>query len=160
MKIAEKKEGYAYLIDWIIRIGDLLLINGFFILVYYISTQYDTGIHLPMSYGIKTTIFILINFSYFLVSTFIHVNLSSNVIHLDKIVEIMKAAENTGDTVNLMELKGEVGSIAKMLAEDLLHVMKEPDSLQLYYKPQYDRNDRCIGAEALLRWNHPRCGII
>lgn len=87
MKVTERKEGYGYLIDWIIRIGDLLLINGFFILIYYLSTHYGVGINFPASYGTKTTIFILINFSYFLASTFIHINLSSNVVHLDKIVE-------------------------------------------------------------------------
>lgn len=34
------------------------------------------------------------------------------------------------------------------------------EQLQLYYQPQLDNIDTVIGAEALLRWNHPEHGIL
>ncbi|MFE5317443.1 putative bifunctional diguanylate cyclase/phosphodiesterase [Paenibacillus sp. NPDC056579] len=37
----------------------------------------------------------------------------------------------------------------------------ERNEFELYYQPQYDiRDNRLIGMEALLRWNHPRHGMI
>jgi diguanylate cyclase (GGDEF)-like protein len=34
------------------------------------------------------------------------------------------------------------------------------DQLELYYQMQVDDNGRIIGAEALIRWNHPRRGMV
>lgn len=34
------------------------------------------------------------------------------------------------------------------------------NQLELYYQPQVDRNGRTIGAEALLRWKHPKRGYV
>ena len=34
------------------------------------------------------------------------------------------------------------------------------EQLQLYYQIQVDRNQQSIGAEALLRWNHPTRGMV
>ncbi|UCB54963.1 MAG: EAL domain-containing protein [Thiotrichales bacterium] len=34
------------------------------------------------------------------------------------------------------------------------------DELELYYQPQVDADNRIIGLEALLRWNHPARGVI
>jgi diguanylate cyclase (GGDEF)-like protein/PAS domain S-box-containing protein len=46
-----------------------------------------------------------------------------------------------------------------MLEAELRHAI-EHDELQLYLQPQYDA-ERCMrGAEALLRWHHPRRGLI
>ncbi|MCS7461063.1 EAL domain-containing protein [Paenibacillus doosanensis] len=37
----------------------------------------------------------------------------------------------------------------------------EREEFELYYQPQYDiRNNRLIGMEALIRWNHPKHGMI
>jgi diguanylate cyclase (GGDEF)-like protein/PAS domain S-box-containing protein len=32
--------------------------------------------------------------------------------------------------------------------------------LELYYQPQYDRHQRLVSAEALVRWNHPTRGLL
>ena len=46
-----------------------------------------------------------------------------------------------------------------MLEAELRHAV-EHDELRLYLQPQYD-GERCMrGAEALLRWHHPRRGLI
>ncbi len=34
------------------------------------------------------------------------------------------------------------------------------DELELYYQPQYDARGEIIGAEALVRWNHPDRGLV
>ena len=34
------------------------------------------------------------------------------------------------------------------------------DHLELYYQPQVDRHGRILGAEDLVRWHHPRLGLV
>lgn len=81
----QKKEGYGHFLLWLIRLCDLLLINLFFIAVYYISVnnfgqEYYT-------YDKKILIFLLINLSYFIVSVSIPIETSTNVIYLDRIIK-------------------------------------------------------------------------
>jgi len=45
------------------------------------------------------------------------------------------------------------------LEAELRHAV-EHDELRLYLQPQCDRDGRVCGAEALLRWHHPRRGLI
>lgn len=45
------------------------------------------------------------------------------------------------------------------LADDLRTALDE-DQLELYYQPQVDREGRILGAEALLRWQHPSRGMV
>lgn len=52
-----------------------------------------------------------------------------------------------------------LGLISRMLLEDLKTAIKS-DKLYLLYQPQIDASGKCIGAEALLRWNHPLYGMI
>ena len=52
-----------------------------------------------------------------------------------------------------------LGLISRMLVEDL-KIAIEQDKLYMLYQPQVDINGRCIGGEALLRWNHPLYGMI
>lgn len=73
---------------------------------------------------------------------------------------MLKQAEANGTPLVLMELRGKEGSVAKMLAQDLKHALQNPVSISLYYQPQYNTRGCCVGGEALLRWNHPRYGMI
>lgn len=41
-----------------------------------------------------------------------------------------------------------------------LRIALEQDQFQLYFQPQVGEEDRLIGAEALVRWQHPRRGLI
>ena len=45
------------------------------------------------------------------------------------------------------------------LAEDLRLAMST-DQLFLHYQPQHDHRGRLVGAEALLRWQHPQHGLV
>jgi len=45
------------------------------------------------------------------------------------------------------------------LGHDLRVALAE-DQFVLHYQPQLDANQRCTGAEALIRWNHPRRGPV
>jgi len=45
------------------------------------------------------------------------------------------------------------------LEHDLRHALAQ-NQLQLYYQPQVDGEDRILGAEVLLRWQHPVRGMV
>lgn len=82
MDTTGRKEGHSHLIDWIIHFGDLFIVNVFFFVIFFIFNLGDS-----LTYREKMIAFLLINLSYFIVSSFINLRLSSNVIHLDKIVQ-------------------------------------------------------------------------
>lgn len=85
MNVTEGKGGYGYLIDWIIRIGDLLLINIFFLLGIYIFRE-STVISAVNSNEFITA-FLLINLCYFFVASFIRFHISSNLVYIDNIIQ-------------------------------------------------------------------------
>ena len=89
---------------------------------------------------------------------------------LDELVSILKKCEETNEEVFLLDCKGSVGRLAKLLATDLRLAIAQANAdtdnegienpLLMGYQPQFDNKGRCIGAEALLRWKHNRYGII
>jgi len=85
MDVSERKEGFGHLIDWVIRFGDLLLINAFFLLIFFIFKDEETLAQLH--YREKIITFLVINLCYFLTSPFIHFHIASNVVYLEKIVQ-------------------------------------------------------------------------
>jgi diguanylate cyclase (GGDEF)-like protein len=49
----------------------------------------------------------------------------------------------------------------RMELEGALRVALEHNQLELHYQPQADRNgSRIVGVEALLRWHHPKLGLV
>jgi cellobiose-specific phosphotransferase system IIC component len=61
---------------------------------------------------------------------------------------------------SLTDIPGEIGSISRALASDLLESIRKKE-LFLEYQPQVDCvTGKVIGVEALLRWNHPNIGRI
>lgn len=85
MNVTKKRESYSYLIDWVLRIGDLLLINLFFLVVYYIFHDYE--IANTIHHREQIIAFLMINLCYFFVNSLIRFQISSNVIYLDRIVQ-------------------------------------------------------------------------
>ena len=88
---------------------------------------------------------------------------------MDALVKILKHSEETTEPVILTECEGNEGRLAKHLASDLAESLKtgfvdspslSENSLLMRYQPQFDHNGKCIGAEALLRWNHEKYGIV
>jgi diguanylate cyclase (GGDEF)-like protein/PAS domain S-box-containing protein len=49
---------------------------------------------------------------------------------------------------------------AKLTIEKNLRVAISKNEISLYYQPQLSDNNKLIGAEALIRWQHPELGII
>jgi lactose/cellobiose-specific phosphotransferase system IIC component len=61
----------------------------------------------------------------------------------------------------LMDRPDDVGSLARVLANDLQHdTAVENQGLFLVYQPQFDNGGKIIGCEALLRWRHYKFGVI
>lgn len=52
-----------------------------------------------------------------------------------------------------------IGTTSRLLLHDLKHAVKNRE-LHILYQPQVRADGSCIGAEALLRWNHPLYGMI
>lgn len=85
MNVTEGKEGYGFMIDWIIRIGDLLLVNVFFLVAFYLFRDSISIGNLHSREFI--TALLLINLCYFFIASFIRFRISSNVIYLDNIAQ-------------------------------------------------------------------------
>ena len=89
---------------------------------------------------------------------------------MKELVDILKASEETAQEVILTECEGSAGRFAKHLTVELETAMKAyktgafkdntTNPLNIKYQPQYDDKDRCIGAEALLRWEHKEYGTV
>ncbi len=89
---------------------------------------------------------------------------------MNPLVKILKEAEEKAEEVVLTECEGNAGRLAKLLAADLEDSLSasSPESdlknvespLIVKYQPQFDNTGKCIGAEALLRWDHVRYGVV
>lgn len=69
----------------------------------------------------------------------------------EEFISWYKENESSLVGVKLTEMRGIHGAIAKKITLDLQTAIAEK-SYQLFYQPQYDSEDKCIGVEALLRW--------
>ena len=78
---------------------------------------------------------------------------------INELTSLLKEREEKVQPITLTELRDERGSVAKILAADLKDAI-EGESFTMYYQPQYHHDGHCIGAEALLRWNHYQAGMI
>ncbi len=89
---------------------------------------------------------------------------------LESLVAILKRCEELVEDVVLTECEGNAGRVAKQLSVDLGESLSKssPDSdsdpeespLLIKYQPQFSNEGKCIGAEALLRWQHSRSGVV
>lgn len=75
------------------------------------------------------------------------------------LVTRLEESERTRIPVSLTDVTFSYGWMGKALAADLQLAM-EKHELQLHYQPQFHSDGSCIGAEALLRWNHKTLGNI
>lgn len=75
------------------------------------------------------------------------------------LVKELQKEEETNSIKSLTKRTDALGVVARMLASDLEEAVRDGE-LFLLYQPQVDQNEKCIGAEALLRWMHPSYGFI
>ncbi|MEQ3363280.1 PTS sugar transporter subunit IIC/EAL domain-containing protein [Raoultibacter massiliensis] len=75
------------------------------------------------------------------------------------LLKLFEDAEKAQREVNLTAAPGALGAVARSLAEDI-RLAVEDRTLRLHYQPQFDVDGRPIGAEALLRFEHPVYGAI
>ncbi len=80
-------------------------------------------------------------------------------LYLAALVARYQESEQKLTPVVLTELTDECGDVARTLAADLQFAL-ENGKLCLHFQPQYGSDLRCLGAEALLRWSHPRFGLL
>jgi diguanylate cyclase (GGDEF)-like protein len=64
-----------------------------------------------------------------------------------------------GDTARFFAPELQIAINARAAMEEELRKATKQEQLLLYYQPQVERG-RVIGAEALVRWNHPQRGIL
>ena len=79
--------------------------------------------------------------------------------NVKKLVEELKREEANNSITSLIAREDDLGSVARLLANDLEEAIKKKE-LFLVYQPQINREEICIGAEALIRWVHPVAGFI
>lgn len=75
------------------------------------------------------------------------------------LIRSVKEYEVFNRQIKLVYLPGTAGMLAKSLGNDLKQAL-EKNTVSIFYQPQYNNEDKCIGAEALLRWNHPGFGMM
>lgn len=78
---------------------------------------------------------------------------------VNNLTSTLLEAQEQGTPVFLLGMRGDPGTLARMLAGDLLHALKK-NELELHFQPQFDADDHYVGSEALLRWSHPGFGRI
>lgn len=86
-------------------------------------------------------------------------NMKNSRARMNKLIEILQESEDTRVPVTLIEQEGDAGVVAKFLSDDLEEEVKTGKP-QMYFQPQYNSDNQCIGAEALLRWNNPVYGMV
>ena len=74
-------------------------------------------------------------------------------------MEALKRCEQETEPPQFLSRIDSLGMISRVLLDDLKDAIKD-DTLFMLYQPQFDADGRCIGAEALLRWNHSLYGWI
>jgi diguanylate cyclase (GGDEF)-like protein len=73
----------------------------------------------------------------------------------------MYQAKNDGrDRVRLFSTEMQEAVNQYRVVEKGLRAALNNDEFELYFQAQYDSAKRVIGAETLLRWNHPRDGVV
>ncbi len=79
--------------------------------------------------------------------------------HVGELTRLFQENEEEGGHPTYVSMAGELGGIAKMLAGEFQTALGRRQ-VSMFYQPQVDRAGKCIGAEALLRWDCPDVGYV
>lgn len=77
----------------------------------------------------------------------------------EEMLHSLQQAEKLRETIVLSDYSASYGWLGKAMAADLKYAL-EKNEMKMYYQPQYNEKDECVGAEALLRWSHPIVGMV
>jgi diguanylate cyclase (GGDEF)-like protein/PAS domain S-box-containing protein len=75
-------------------------------------------------------------------------------------VAMYQAKSGGRNTLRFFDPQMQEALVARAAMEDELRRVLQQHQLVLYYQPQIDENNRVLGAEALLRWQHPQRGLV
>lgn len=78
---------------------------------------------------------------------------------IKRLVQELQEYEKKGENPNFLHRMDDNGMVTRMLLQELKLAIKQKE-LYLLYQPQVDGEGKYIGAEALLRWEHPEYGFI
>lgn len=78
---------------------------------------------------------------------------------IERLVKDMQKKEEEQETLEFFQETNHQGIVTRMLFADLKQALKDGE-LYLLFQPQVDYNKHCLGAEALLRWEHKEYGFI
>lgn len=79
--------------------------------------------------------------------------------HVQVLIRELQAQEEVLERPPFLTRGDHIGVTSRMLLQDLKHAIENRELFMLY-QPQVSADGRCVGAEALLRWNHPAYGMI
>ncbi|MGZ5015368.1 MAG: EAL domain-containing protein [Methylobacter sp.] len=71
-----------------------------------------------------------------------------------------RAKESGRNMLQFFQHSMQEAVMERMLIEKELRYALDENQLSLYYQPQVDYQGNLVGAEALIRWNHPKKGFI
>ncbi|MGD9366870.1 MAG: EAL domain-containing protein [Desulfobacteraceae bacterium] len=73
----------------------------------------------------------------------------------------MDRAKQLGrNTIQFYQPEMQVAVKERLLIENELREALQRDEMEIHYQPQLDAEGETVGAEALLRWNHPERGLV
>ena len=76
-------------------------------------------------------------------------------------IAMYHAKEQGGNNYQFYDLTMNVRTLERIMLESSLHQALERGELTVYYQPQVDMETwRMVGAEALVRWQHPELGML
>ena len=78
---------------------------------------------------------------------------------INSLTAVLKESEENSEYVTLTELENSLSYTAKLIGLDLKKAL-DNKSIDIYYQPQYNENNECMGAEALRILNHARFGFL
>lgn len=94
---------------------------------------------------------------------FLKINERIHEIHvrnqMEKLIAELKQNEEENEPPDFLNRTNSIGMVARMLLRDLKLAIKN-EKLYMLFQPQMDDTGKCLGAEALIRWQHPDYGFI
>lgn len=78
---------------------------------------------------------------------------------LRRVADYMRKMEHAGRPLELTRQRDDIGAISRQIAQELNRSLRD-GKVKIFYQPQYNEKDECMGAEALLRFGTDKYGDI